>query len=59
MDANNQYANARIVLNDAMGQFIQAAEKVGKGAQEIAEDVNDSLCDASNREIMFANTDIL
>jgi hypothetical protein len=47
MNAEQKYMEARERLNEAMAEFVTAADGVGKGAYQIAGDVVDSLFDAS------------
>lgn len=57
MRTDDKYANARMDLNAAMSDFIKAAEAADKGAQQIADDVADSLYDASEGAIKI-NADL-
>lgn len=49
---------ARSELESAMRDFINTCEDCAFGAQEIADDVGDVLCDASERAIIFETTTI-
>lgn len=48
------YANARMALNSAMTDFIEAALEIGKLESSIASDISDSAFDASDQTILLA-----
>lgn len=54
----HEYMEARESLNHAMTNFIRAAELIGASLNNVASDVGDSLCDASERRIVLTSTDI-
>lgn len=49
-------ARARMVLDTAMADYIEAARAAGHDDDGIADEIGDSLCDASNREIILQST---
>lgn len=48
---DEDYMNTRIALDDAMAEYIKAAQAMGTGNEEIEGDVIDSLFDASGGDI--------
>jgi hypothetical protein len=55
MNAEQRYMDAREKLNEAMADFVTAADGVGKGAYETASDVVDCLHDASNGAVKISD----
>jgi hypothetical protein len=56
MDADNEYAEARITLDGAMAEYIKKAQAIGVDNAGIARDVCDSLFDASDGDIKLDAT---
>lgn len=57
-DKNSTYMEAGMELKSAIQDYIEAAYAIGKGRQDIANDVNDALFEMSNGKISFAHTTI-
>jgi len=53
MDKNTKYAEAKMALDSAMAEFIEAARRVEFSEHSIASSICDSAYDATNGQIML------